>query len=374
MNGPVGIVCGSWPPIKCGVGDFTQRLAMELGRLGSDILVITDRRAALEPLPGVRVLPLVDSWSPVALPSVLDALQRAGVSLVNIQYPTQEYGRLSLIDLLPAAARLSLKRPVITTIHEYKTFQRLGRLRVRNLVRTSTAAIVPDPANREAIAADLPQAAVRVHGVPLAPVVEPNPGLDREAWRAARRLTPDTLALAYFGFLSPGKGVEVLLDAVERLPSNLDFRVWLLADREPAHPRYAGYHLEIARQLAEMQNRERVTWTGYLPPSELSAYLSSSDLAVLPYADGAALRRTTMLTALRHGLPVLSTGKQPPCGGVRVVPAGDAEALARAILQLAQDRQSLASLAADAERVGASVNWRTIAEQTAAVYSRYAER
>ncbi|MGB8647358.1 MAG: glycosyltransferase [Anaerolineae bacterium] len=373
MTGPIALVCGSWPPIKCGIGDFSHRLALELAQQGHSIVVITDRGAATDAPAGIQVWPLIGSWTPAALLRVLDALRRAHPCVVNLHYPTQQYGRFSLIDLLPTAIRLSLKLPVVTTIHEFTTYHRLGRWRVRNLVQSSTAAIIPDPVNRAALAAFAPAAAARLHAIPLGPAIEPHlpDGFDRGAWRAAQGLAADTFVLAYFGFISPSKGIDTLMDALEQLPPDGRLHLWLIADREPSSRAYAAFHHAIAARLARSGRAADITWTGYLPAAELSRYLAAADLAVLPYADGASLRRTTLLTALAHGLPVLSTGEQPPCPGVQVVPIGDAGALARAIVRLGQDATARADLAAGAQQMAATMSWPAIAAQTAALLDSY---
>jgi glycosyltransferase involved in cell wall biosynthesis len=64
---------------------------------------------------------------------------------------------------------------------------------------------------------------------------------------------------------------------------------------------------------------ERVNWPlppsekawlrtpGFLPPNQVSIAFQTSDLALLPFIDGASERRTSFMAALSHGLPVLTT-------------------------------------------------------------------
>jgi hypothetical protein len=194
------------------------------------------------------VWPLMESWGPATLPALLRAVRRADPAVVHLHYPTEEYGRFSAIDWLPLAVRALLRRPVVATIHEYGTFRRLGRRRVEMLARTSTAVIVPDRQNLEALAAAMPSLRPRLHHVPLGPALEPAlpPDYDRRQWRAGRGIGAETLVLAYFGFITPSKGVELLLAALDHLPAELDLHLWLLAGHEPSHPRYAGYHAAAA--------------------------------------------------------------------------------------------------------------------------------
>jgi polysaccharide biosynthesis protein PslF len=369
----IALVSGSWPPIKCGVGDFTHRLAVELARQGEQVSTITDQLARDGGSPGIDLQPVVRHWGPSALPSLLSAINQSAPDVVNLHYPTLHYSRLSLIDLLPTAVRCFLKTPVVTTIHEYTTFRSLGRARVEWLARTSTALIVPDQANRRQLQAALPGRAERIHYIPLGPAIDVQlPGdFSREAWRRAHAIPPDVLVIVFFGFISPSKGVETLLPAFAQLPESVNARLYLVADREPSAPQYADYHHLVAEEFNTLAQRYPVEWTGYLPSQSVSTYLAAADLAVLPFVDGASMRRTTLLAAIAHGLPVLSTGDRPPCPGVHVVPAGNAAALAQAIVHLGTDAQALACLRQQAEKAAKDLSWPAIARETASCLKQY---
>jgi glycosyltransferase involved in cell wall biosynthesis len=369
LSHPVGLICGAWPPLKCGIGDFVHRLALELERQGRSVVVVTDRAASPGGPGRVRVIPLVRAWRPTVVPAVLEALKAHRVRVVNLHYPAPNYGRWSAVDLLPWAIRWRLGIPVVTTVHEFTSFSARGRLRVRALVRGSTAAIVTDPREREALAADAADLRDRVREIPLAPTLEPNPSADFDAggWRKRHGAERESLVIAYIGFIRPDKGLDVLLEALAALPAELDFRVWILASRDPVNPRDAAYHHAIARRIEAHPRSGCITWTGYLESAEMFRYLTAADLAVLPYRDGASLRRTTLLSAIAHGLPALSTGSRAPCAGVEVVPPGDAHALAAAIARLGRDRSRLASLGEEARRAAESFRWPSVAARTAAL-------
>ena len=367
------LVCGSWPPIKCGVGDFSHRLALEWARQGREISVVTDRLAQESGSPTIRVLPVVQQWGPSALPRILSAIKQTAPDVVNLHYPTVRYSRLSVIDLLPTAIRLVLKTPVVTTIHEYSTFQPLGRRRVEWLARTSTAVIVPEQSNHSLLKAALPAFADRIHHVPLGSSIDVQlpADFDRQTWRIAHSILSEDLLLVYFGFISPSKGIETLLEEFAQLPATFNARLHILADREPSAPQYADYHRMIAKQIEELSQHRSVEWTGYLPPEQLSPYFASADLAVLPFADGASMRRTTLLACIAHGLPVLSTGDSPPCLGVAVVPIGDSSAMAQALVELGTNPHALNLLRQRATEASDQTSWSTIATGTARYCEQY---
>jgi glycosyltransferase involved in cell wall biosynthesis len=75
-----------------------------------------------------------------------------------------------------------------------------------------------------------------------------------------------------------------------------------------------------------------------------------------------------LLSALAHGLPVISTGARTPCPGVQVTPIGDVAALAQAMVEWSADRQRVARLGVEARAFAATLSWDAIARQVVAVF------
>lgn len=374
-------ISGSYPPILCGIGDYVQRLAASLAEQGTGVEVLTSEDEISPGCDGaVAIWPVVRHWDVRALPLILSQLRAIAPNVVNIQYPTQRYGRQPLINLLPILIRVALHIPVVTTVHEFSTYHRLGRLRVGLSVLTSNQVIAPDRGNVTQMGRAFPIFRSKLHYIPLGANIEPDlsPDFDRCHQRSTYGASQFDVVIAYFGFISPSKGIETLLRAFKRIlleHPNYNMRLLLIANREPVEPLYAPYHRHIESTLGEVELGNRIHWTGHLPSSEVSAYLASADIAVLPFRDGASLRRTTLLSALAHGLPVISSlgasttddglsGDQGLC----LVPVGDEQALAKAILTLAKDSGLRDTLAARARQFVSTFSWANIAVWTLAVY------
>lgn len=328
----------------------------------------------------VMCTPLVSNWNWRALPAVLHDLRVLVPDLVNIQYPTPRYGRHPLVNLLPWFIRARLHIPTITTIHEFSTFRWLGKWRIGLSVLTSDHIIVPDLVNLEQIGRMFPGARSKSTRVPIGANIEPQllSDFDRQRVRASYAATDTDVVVAYFGFISPSKGTETLLRAFQRASrTRPNLRLLLIASREPADPNYAAYHHHIAKMIKETQVGDRIFWTGYAPSPQISAYLASADFAVLPFTDGASLRRTSLLTVLAHGLPVISTIPPSPVSdslnnetGLVLTPVQDEMALGKAIVDLSNDSIRHKELAAGARQFASKISWVTISSQTLAVYSR----
>lgn len=56
----------------------------------------------------------------------------------------------------------------------------------------------------------------------------------------------------------------------------------------------------------------RVHLTGYLAAERASAYLTGSDLGVLPFNHGVTGKSGALLAMLAHGLPIVATRSSPP--------------------------------------------------------------
>jgi glycosyltransferase involved in cell wall biosynthesis len=61
---------------------------------------------------------------------------------------------------------------------------------------------------------------------------------------------------------------------------------------------------------------------GWLSDEDLAAAIAAADLFLLPLADGVSTRRTTLMAALQHGLPVVAT--RGPLTDRELLDAGDA--------------------------------------------------
>jgi glycosyltransferase involved in cell wall biosynthesis len=140
---------------------------------------------------------------------------------------------------------------------------------------------------------------------------------------------------------------------------------------DPTNVAYAQYSRTL---IDELGLAERVLWTGFTTPAQVSANLLASDICVLPYRDGASFRRGSFMAALIHGLPIVSTRPEVPLPeladgqNIALVPPDDAEALADKIVALAASPEQRARLGAGAAELSKLFRWDSIARKTLEVY------
>jgi len=216
--------------------------------------------------------------------------------------------------------------------------------------------------------------------IPLGSNVEPQPpaDFDRTAWRNKYQADQNTLLLAYFGFLNESKGGEELIEALALLrQQGMDARLLLIGgDVGHADPTNAAYAYRVQALIESHDLGQMVYRTGYTDLPEVSANLLAADAVVMPYRDGVSFRRTTLIAALRHGCPVVSTTPANPAflpeirpgENMLLAPPCDAAALAQTVARLVNEPELRHKLASGSKQLGDLFQWDKIAAATAALY------
>ena len=224
-----------------------------------------------------------------------------------------------------AAAALA-RRPHVWHAREVVTQSRLALQVERLLTRHFATQVL---AVSGAVAAQLPGGNVQV----VTEEADPSEFWPGRAGRARARygLADDVLVAGYVGRVDTWKGVDVLLDAVPHLgPAQVVVAGGPVAGKEA----YYSSMAERARSLG-------VHWLGPLPGPLAADLIADLDCLVYPSTTPEPFG-LALVEALACGVPVVSTdaggprevmaGLAPEAG--RLVPPGDAAALASAVLAL----------------------------------------
>jgi glycosyltransferase involved in cell wall biosynthesis len=258
------------------------------------------------------------------------------------------------------------RRPTVLTAHDLLPREpRPGQVRAqRGLYDAVDAVVVHSEYGRAQLVDRLGVEATKVtvihHGAFDHLTKVPSPALPRE-------LSPITRpSVLFFGLLRPYKGLDVLLDAWRQL--DLDAELWIVG-----MPR-----MDIAPLVASAP--PNVRWVPrYVPDSELAACFRAAHAVVLPYVETERLDFSGVLaTALAFGTPMVLSdvggfAEVARTGAARLVPPGDATALADALRQLlahpgARERLTEAALLA----ARGPYSWQAAAQRTLALYGELA--
>ena len=379
----IGLVTGEFPPDQGGVGDFTRELGLALVNLDHEVHVLTHipQKETQPSTAGMGVHRQIQGWRWGCWRQVLSLAEELDLEVLNLQYQAAAYGMHPAIHFVP---RRRPRPPVVVTFHDLKVpylFPKAGPLRrwiVRTLARRADSVIVT---NREDYLqlhpVDLPH---RLSMIPIGsniPMVPPD-SYDRAAERARWDVGPDDFLLGYFGFLNESKGGEELIEAlghlVERgVPAHLLMVGGQVGSSDPTNRAYAQ---KVRHLVDSLELAERVHWTGYAGPEQVSAGLLATDACVLPYRDGVSFRRGTLHACLTHGRAIVTTRPAVPLEEVEgeenmlLVPPRDPEALADAVERLTSDPALQGRLEAGATALALEFTWERIARQTAALFGR----
>jgi glycosyltransferase involved in cell wall biosynthesis len=147
-----------------------------------------------------------------------------------------------------------------------------------------------------------------VHHLPVGSNL-PDGRAGREEARSRLGIAADEVVLATLGSRSPAWLAGPVLAAATAVA----------AAGCPASALLLGADAPDVDGLAEVL---RVRRPGWLSDEDLAAALAAADLFLLPLADGVSTRRTTLMAALQHAVPVIAT--HGPLTDRQLVEAGDA--------------------------------------------------
>ena len=237
----------------------------------------------------------------------------------------------------------------------------LGRL----LRRARSCTIVQNPDDRDFL---------RGLGVPADMItIIPGSGVDIEKFQALPPPPPPVTA-AFVGRMLHHKGVMTLIEAFRRVTDKgVTLRVLLAGDCDPENPGSLA-----PQQLREFASLYGIVWLGHV--TDVREVWQQAHFAVQPSRGGEGLPKS-LLEAAACGRAMVATDV-PGCREIAIpdetgflVPVDDADALAEAMLRLAEDEQMRERFGAAARRLTETkFSSRAIGRETVALYDRLAGR
>jgi glycosyltransferase involved in cell wall biosynthesis len=352
------LLAGEFPPQFGGIAAYTLRVAEALAGAGEAVHVwALGPRGEAEEWPGVTVHRVGDRWSSAAF-----ARAGAGVDAfpaprrLLVQYAPNAWGPRGLNFGLARwlAGRLRRGDDVRVMFHELWYFPLPGdrparralsaaqRLLARWLVASSTMIYVSIPhwgklLGRYQAARRRPVAWLPVPST--IPVVDDREGSAEVRQKIAR---PGQPVVGHFGTYG-GRTADLLFGALPEVLDACPASVGLLIG-----PGGEAFAERLVAARPELHGR--LAATGTLTDTDASLHLRACDLLVQPYPGGVTGRRTSVMAALAHGVPVVTTSgdmTEPlwdESEAVATAPEGDAGALAGASAALLGDPDARARL------------------------------
>jgi phosphatidylinositol alpha-mannosyltransferase len=355
----VALVCPYAWDRPGGVQSHVSSLASALERRGHEVGVVAPRSGAGDKDHGEGVLfagrtipiPANGSVAPLAFgPAAAMAVRRALSALdpdvVHLHEP--------LIPSLSLLALMRAGRPSVGTFHA--------------AARSSTGYLIARPVldramRRLAVRTAVSDAAraLIARYFPGEYVLTPN-GVDTNRFGAAEPAAGPGRNILFLGRIERRKGLEVLIQAMARLP---DLGATLVvAGTGPGERR--------CRRLAE-QLGIQTRWLGRVPAAELAGVYKSARVYCAPGLGGESFG-IVLIEAMAAGVPLVCSdldGFRAVAKGVaQLVPPGDPGRLADAIRAVVNDDSVARGMASAGLRVASMYDWNRLVAGVEAVYQR----
>jgi glycosyltransferase involved in cell wall biosynthesis len=293
------IITGSYPPDKCGVGDYSFHLAHSLFANNEIEVAVLTSASNTEDIsdPDIKVFRNMSKWGNKNLFELKNVISEFLPDIVHIQYPTQGYlGNPP--RLMPVFLKL-LGVPVVQTWHEYYhqsgvKWQNLLACNALVYVRPDFPKKIPYWVNK--LLAHTPQ--FYIANTSTIPSINLN---DAQLREIKQNLSGGKPIVSFFGFAHANKGMELIFEIADPLEHHLV----LICDLN-SNNTYQAHILSLASQPSWKDN---VTITGFVPTKRVSEILSVSDAVLFPFPDGAGEWNTSLKASEASGAFSLATTK-----------------------------------------------------------------
>jgi len=361
---------GSFPPRRCGIATFTADVAKSLTAaqpaLSCEVVAIQDANDVQRPEPIVRQIIRQDEESDYTLAA--RRLNESDVDVVCIQHEFGIFGGPSgqmLISFMNA-----LHAPIVTTLHTVLERPSPEQERVmRAILRRSSRVIVMAERGaqilRRIYAVPAEKLVVIPHGAPDVPYRPPNRCKARFGYQ-------DRLVMLTFGLLSPGKGIESVIEAMPEIVARNPTALYVvLGATHPHLMRREGeaYRHKLTQMATALGVSDHIEFVdAYVENQLLLEYLAAADIYVTPYLNEAQITSGTLAYAIALGKPVVSTpywhaqeAVTPEIGAL--VPFGSAHAFAEKLSELLEDADLREERALNAYHAGRATIWKRSGER-----------
>jgi glycosyltransferase involved in cell wall biosynthesis len=297
-----------------------------------------------------------------------DFLNISNVDIVCLQHEFGIYGGPAGSHIL--ALLRELRMPVVTTLHTVLLEPKADQRRVmEGIISLSTRLVVMSERGRQMLQ-DIykaPPAKIDLipHGIHDVGFVDPTYFKDQFG-------VEGKVVLLTFGLLSPGKGIEHVINALPPILQEFPEVVYIVLGA--THPNELREHGEAYRLSLEILAKKNkldkniIFYNQFVEIENLKEFIGAADLYVTPYLNEAQITSGTLAYAFGAGKAVVSTPYWHAADlladdrGV-LVPFGDAPAIAREVIGLLRDDTRRHAMRKNAYRLGREMVWSSVALQ-----------
>ncbi len=299
--GKIVAITGRVHPHTCGVGDYTINLAVECKNYLDINLDIIVEKGCQESVVPVKIFSDVEGWDQAGWQKLLEWLEAEKVETVILQYTPWLYAskgyNLTLIDFWQRCHQrfqtLLITHETYFWLLKYPGTWVVGLWQqyvLRSLLLSSHHVFCASELYLHRLKR-FSNSKSKIHYLPIPSNIafQPLSPSQKQSLRQKLGMAPEQLVITLFGC-----GESILSNWISALDIYLNYNysiIWLL--------------LGNAQSLTTLKNP--AIRPGYLAPVELSHYLQISNLMLMPHRFGVSAKRTSLMSALEHGIPVIGT-------------------------------------------------------------------
>ena len=357
----------TYPPRECGIATFTQDLVLEMKKkryLKTCVIAVSDGDQHY----GSDVLFDFPQQDRKSYTAAAERINRSDIQILIIEHEYGIYGGDSgeyLLDLIDR-----VKKPIVTTLHTVlPSPTEKQRTILKELCQKSTKIVTMTSSSRkvlqEVYGADPAKIEMIHHGVPDFKLP------DRDALKGKFGLADRTI-VSTFGLISPGKGLEYGIEAIEQVVKKHPGVLYLiLGQTHPVVRKQRGeiYRSSLEKMVKELKLTDNVRFVNrYLTKEEIVWYLTLSDIYMTPYLDKDQAVSGTLAYAAGYGRVIVSTPyfyarEMLADGRGLLADFEDANSLAERINFLIEHPEEKAAMEQRTLLLGKTMRWGSVADR-----------
>ncbi|MFV0472007.1 MAG: glycosyltransferase family 1 protein [Paludibacteraceae bacterium] len=273
MSAKIALITGTYPPEKCGVGDYSNQLMKSSLSTEWKLFYYTD-------------------WSAKTLINKLKDISKSGQDIINIQYPSIGYGYSIVPHLLCLYFSLFSRKKISVTLHEYTRLGKKSRFATNLFLFFADKIVFTNEFERSAAGKKFSFVKKKSSVIKIFSNIKANSNLPKTKDRV--------LEVGYFGLLTPLKGLEEFIEVADQLKvSNPNCRIYIMGQTVPEFESFSIKIIEKAKQIGIAL---------FLNESEefVADTLSNTKICYLPFPDGVSERRGSFLAAVVNNCLILT--------------------------------------------------------------------
>ena len=391
-------IVSPYPPDKCGIALYTFKLANALSKL-VNIIVIANKENEMNAETSLSSkVKILRCWrrNTFSYPfKIFKAILKEKPDIIHIQHEFLAYGVRKYSAIFPILLFLInlLFKPIVITMHSVVPLEELNEeffskhgvgkkftllkkfamiFTVKLIGLFSRTIIVHNALMKNYL--------IHEYGIKKLKVIVIPHGIDSISIKnvAIENRYPNNNLILFFGFIAPGKGIEILIDAFSKLVNILPkTKLLILGSYHPRlfkeNPSYIG---SIEKKIKEAKLEDKILFENkFVNDENLQSCIQVADVIVFPYTDKSVIGASGALAScIIFGKPIIAT-KIPRFNaelknGVNaiLVNPNDKKELHKALLKLLLNEDLRKKLCLNLKTLASNRSWQDIAIKTIKVY------